>query len=163
MRAPRPLIAASLCLIALPALAAVLPGRMPAQGTAPVPASQVQRAGSVGVVYAARGSGAFGMAIGESDRLAAHREAERQCAMAGTGCRVVAEFTAACGAAAQGVQRSNWALFVSNDPNSYEVTSVTVGTGATQRRAEQAALASCRSKDPSANCFLLASACAGRD
>jgi hypothetical protein len=116
-----------------------------------------------GVIYGARTpSPAFGMVVGEADRLAAHRTAERACAVAGPGCRVLAEFTEACGAAAQGIRRSQWALFVSSDPNSYVVTSLSPGSGATQDQAERQAMVECRSRDPQAQCRVVASACAGR-
>lgn len=125
-------------------------------------AAEAARA-SYGVIYGARApSAAFGMIVGERDRLAAHREAERQCSAGGPGCRVLAEFTAACGATAQGIKRSQWALFITSDPNSYVVTSISAGSGATQQEAERQALAECRSRDPQANCRVMAAACGTR-
>lgn len=114
-----------------------------------------------GVIYGARTpSSAFGMVVGEADRLEAHRTAERACTAAGPGCRVLAEFTEACGAAAQGYKRSQWALFISSDPTSYVITSLSAGAGPTQDRAERRAMADCRARDPQANCRVVASACA---
>ncbi|NGM22944.1 DUF4189 domain-containing protein [Roseomonas stagni] len=116
-----------------------------------------------GVIYGARTpSAAFGMVVGEADRLAAHRSAERACTTAGPGCRVLAEFTEACGAVAQGYKRSQWALFISSDPNSYVITSLSAGAGPRQDQAERQALAECRSRDPQANCRVVAAACAGQ-
>lgn len=124
-----------------------------------VPAQTSGRA-SHGVLYGSRTpSPAFGMVVGAADRLGAHREAERQCAAGGQGCRVLAEFNAACGAAAQGIRRSQWALFVTSDPNTYVVTSLSGGSGATQQEAERQALAECRSRDPQGNCRIVAAAC----
>ncbi len=130
----------------------------------PIATTRMARpAATHGVIYGARTpSPAFGMVVGETDRLAAHRTAERTCAAGGPGCRVLAEFTEACGAAAQGYKRSQWALFVTSDPNSYVITSLSAGSGGTQDQAERQALAECRSRDPQANCRVVAAACAGR-
>ncbi|WP_203075088.1 DUF4189 domain-containing protein [Falsiroseomonas ponticola] len=130
----------------------------------PVATARIARpAATHGVIYGARTpSTAFGMVVGEADRLAAHRGAERACTTAGPGCRVLAEFTEACGAVAQGYKRSQWALFISSDPNSYVVTSLSAGAGPRQDQAERAALAECRSRDPQANCRVVAAACAGQ-
>ena len=118
---------------------------------------------SHGAVYGARTpSAAFGMVVGDADRLAAHRGAERACTATGQGCRLIAEFTDSCGAAAQGIKRSQWALFITSDPNSYVVTSLSAGSGATQQAAERQAVADCRSRDPQANCRIVASACTPR-
>jgi hypothetical protein len=134
----------------------------PATLPRPLPAA-ARPAASHGVIYGARTpSAAFGMVVGEPDRMAAHRIAERTCASAGPGCRVLAEFTAACGAAAHGVKRSQWAMFMTSDPNSYVVTSLSAGSGATQAVAEREAIAECRSRDPLATCRITASACGGR-
>ena len=129
----------------------------------PVALGRVAAPASHGVIYGARTpSAAFGLVVGEPDRLAAHRLAERTCTAGGQGCRVIAEFTEACGAAAQGYKRSQWALFITSDPNSYVVTSLSGGAGATQEQAERQAVADCRSRDPQANCRVIASACAAR-
>jgi hypothetical protein len=124
---------------------------------APAPAQGVS-----GVIYGARMPAAFGMAVGTGDRLAAHREAERRCSAAGPGCRVLAEFTDACGAAAQGRRRSQGALFITSDPGTHVVTSLSPGSGATRAVAEAEALAACRSRDPGASCRVVASSCARR-
>ncbi len=117
---------------------------------------------SHGVIYGARTpSAGFGLVVGEPDRMAAHRLAERACTSSGPGCRPLAEFTEACGAAAHGVRRSQWALFMTSDPNSYVVTSLSAGSGPTQQRAEQQAIAECRSRDPMAVCRITAAACRG--
>ncbi len=129
----------------------------------PASARMARPAATHGVIYGARTpSPAFGMVVGDADRLAAHRHAERACAAAGPGCRVLAEFTEACGAVAQGYRRSQWALFVTSDPNSYVITSLSPGAGPTQDQAERQALAECRSRDPQANCRVIAATCAGQ-
>ena len=128
-----------------------------AMGRVPTPAT------THGVIYGARTpSAAFGLVVGETDRLGAHRTAERACSATGQGCRVIAEFTEACGAAAQGYKRSQWALFITADPNSYVVTSLSGGSGQTMEAAERQAIADCRSRDPQANCRIVASACGAR-
>ncbi|NKE43707.1 DUF4189 domain-containing protein [Roseomonas frigidaquae] len=115
-----------------------------------------------GAIYAARApSAAFGLVVGEPDRMAAHRRAERSCAATGPGCRMLAEFTESCAAAAQGVRRSQWALFMTSDPASYTVTSLSAGSGRTKGQAEQQAVAECRARDPMATCRIAASACRG--
>lgn len=126
-----------------------------------VPAPVVAR--SFGAVYAGRSpSAAFGLVVGERDRLAAHQEAERQCAARGQGCRMLADVTSACAAAAQGVKRSQWALVMTSNPNTYGVTSISAGQGATQAQAEANALAECRSRDQGATCRIVVSACGER-
>lgn len=113
-----------------------------------------------GAIYGARTpSGAYGLVVGSSDRLAAHASAERQCSAGGPGCRVLAQFTASCGAVAQGVRRSGWAMFMTADPNTYVVTSINAGSGGSQPAAEQQALQECRNRDPQANCRVVAAAC----
>lgn len=136
-----------------------------ARRAAPVPAMQAAGppGGLHGVIYAARTpSAGFGMVVGEHDRLAAYRGAERSCAASGPDCRLLAEFTASCGAAAHGVLRSQWAMFMTSDPNSYVVTSLSAGSGGSQAVAEREALAECHSRDPRATCRISASACAGQ-
>lgn len=138
-------------------------GRTASFAPVPVGLSTPAARASHGVLYAGRApSAAFGMAVGSADRLAAHRDAERACAAGGQGCRVVAEFNAACGAAAQGVRRGAYALFITSDPASYVITSLSGGSGATQAQAEGQALAECRSRDPGASCRIVASACGTR-
>ncbi|MGG5888592.1 DUF4189 domain-containing protein [Falsiroseomonas sp. HC035] len=125
----------------------------------PLPAATRPATGH-GVIYGARTpSAAFGLVVGERDRMAAHRVAERTCSSAGPGCRILAEFTAACGAAAHGVKRSQWAMFMTSNPDSYVVTSLSAGSGPTQAVAERDAIAECRSRDPLATCRITASAC----
>jgi hypothetical protein len=149
----------------LPASRPQAPRPIPvAQRLPAAPAAAPLQAASHGVIYGARTpSAAFGMVVGEPDRMAAHRIAERTCSSAGPNCRILAEFTAACGAAAHGVKRSQWAIFMTSDPNSYVVTSLSAGSGPTQAVAEREAVAECRSRDPLATCRITASACGGRD
>jgi hypothetical protein len=116
-----------------------------------------------GAVYAALApSAGLGLAVGEADRLAAHRAAEAQC-NAGPGsngtCRMLAEFAEPCAAAAQGVVRSPWALLMTSSPDTQVVTSAAAGSGATPEAAEAAALAECHARDPRARCRIILAAC----
>jgi hypothetical protein len=116
-----------------------------------------------GVIYAARQpSGSFGLVVGEHDRLAAYRIAEQRCIAGGPGCRIIAEFTEACGAVAQGVRRARGAFVMTSDPNTYVVTSVSGGSAASQAAAEAEVMAECRSKDPNATCWIAAVQCGPR-
>jgi hypothetical protein len=135
--------------------------RLPvAVAAAPATAATIRTA--YGAIYGGRSpSPAFGMAVGAGDRLAAHRAAEGECSRHGQGCRLLTEFTGTCGAVAQGIQRSQWALVITTDPNTFVVTSTSGGSGATQAQAEQDALAECRSKDRGAQCRVVAAACRG--
>jgi hypothetical protein len=63
---------------------------------------------------------------------------------------------------AQGVHRSQWALVMTSDPNSYTVSTMGGGAGATRAEAEQQAMADCRSRDPRATCRIVASTCGAR-
>ncbi|MDB5416393.1 MAG: hypothetical protein JWR10_4728 [Rubritepida sp.] len=113
-----------------------------------------------GVIYAARApSSSFGMVVGEADRLAAYRVAERRCVVGGPGCRIIAEFTAACGAVAQGVRRSRGAFVMTSDPATYVVTSTSSGSASNRVDAETDALAECHSKDPQSTCWVVAAQC----
>ena len=122
---------------------------------APVAAPQ-----SHGVIYAARSpSAAFGLVVGMPDRLAAFRIAEQSCTQAGPGCRVVAEFTAACGAVAQAVRRHQSAFIMTSDASTFNVMSTSAGTGATRQAAEAEALADCRAREPNLHCRIAAVQC----
>jgi hypothetical protein len=124
----------------------------------PVMAAAPQQ--SHGVIYAARSpSAGFGMVVGEHDRLAAFRTAEQRCTQAGPGCRVIAEFTSACGAVAQGVRRSQWAIIMTSDASTFNVMSTSAGKGATREAAEADALAECRAQDPRSQCRIAAVQC----
>jgi len=113
-----------------------------------------------GVIYAARQpSGSFGLVVGQDDRLAAYRIAEQTCNAGGPGCRIIAEFTQACGAVAQGVRRARGAFLMTSDPNTYVVTSVSSGTASNRPDAEAEAMAECRSRDPNATCWIAAAQC----
>jgi hypothetical protein len=128
----------------------------------PVVAGAAARTG-YGAIYGGRSpSAAFGLAVGATDRLAAHRAAEQDCARHGQGCRVLTEFTGDCGAVAQGIQRSRGALMITADPDTYVVTSISGGSGATRAGAEEDALAGCRARDRVAQCRVVASACRGQ-
>ncbi|UPY38365.1 DUF4189 domain-containing protein [Sediminicoccus sp. KRV36] len=118
---------------------------------------------SHGVIYAARSpSAGFGLVVGERDRLVAFRAAEQRCAQGGPGCRVIAEFTAACGAVAQGVRRNQWAIVMTSDASTYNVMSTNAGSGATREAAESEAMAECRARDPHSTCRIVAAQCGSR-
>lgn len=119
--------------------------------------------GGYSVIFAAATpSAAFGFVVGDMDRLAAFRVAEQQCTRSGPGCRVVAEFSAACGAVAQGVIRSEHALLMTSDPNTYVVTSTSAGSASNPADAQAEAMAECASRDPRATCRVVAMRCGAR-
>lgn len=115
-----------------------------------------------GVVFAARSpSAGYGLVVGERDRLAAFRHAEALCTQAGPGCRIVAEFTAACGAVAQGVKRHRSALIMTSHASTFLVMSTSAGSGETREAAERDALAECRARDGNSTCRIAAVQCRG--
>ncbi|WP_431305240.1 DUF4189 domain-containing protein [Sediminicoccus sp. BL-A-41-H5] len=117
---------------------------------------------SHGVIFAARSpSAAFGLVVGERDRLAAFRHAEARCTQAGPGCRVVAEFTAACGAVAQAVRRHRSAFLMTSDASTFDVLATAAGSGETREAAERDALSECRSREGHATCRIAAVQCRG--
>jgi hypothetical protein len=136
-----------------PQPAAAGPGT-PVSAVRPVPAGfAVPRAG-YGVIFATRTPGAgHGMVVAETDRLAAFRIAELRCSRGGPGCRLIAEFSATCGAVAHGGRRS---------PDD-TVSSIHGGAGPDREEAEADALAECRSRDPGANCRIVAAQCGNRN
>jgi hypothetical protein len=136
--------------------------RSPAPAAGQMVAHQVAPA-THGVIFAARSpSAAFGLVVGEPDRLAAFRHAEARCTQAGPGCRIVAEFTAACGAVAQAVRRHRSAFLMTSDASTFDVLSTSAGTGATREAAERDALAECRARDGHATCRIAAVQCRGQ-
>lgn len=113
-----------------------------------------------GVVYAANSpSSSFGMVVGNADRLSAYRLAEQRCAASGPGCRMIGEFTSVCGAVAQGIQRSRFALFMTSDPSTYVITSTSQGSADDRAGAESDAMAECGSKDRLGTCRIVAARC----
>lgn len=137
--------------------------RAPVAAAPAAPVVQAASRQTYGVIYAARSpSAGFGMVVGERDRLVAFRSAEQRCTQGGPGCRVVAEFTAACGAVAQGIRRSQWAIVMTSDASTFNVTSTNAGSGATREAAEAEAMAECRSRDPHSTCRVVAAQCGAR-
>jgi hypothetical protein len=141
-----------------------MPARPAGEGTPiatmrPAPAGFAVPRSGYGVIFATRtpGSG-HGMVVAETDRLAAFRIAELRCSRGGPGCRLLAEFSATCGAVAEGVQR---AAVTSVRPPA--VTSIHAGAGPDREEAEADALAECRSRDPGANCRIVAAQCGNRN
>lgn len=135
------------------------------QQRSPAPASGLLVAQHVapvthGVIFAARSpSAAFGLVVGERDRLTAFRHAEARCTQAGPGCRAVAEFTTACGAVAQAVRRHRSAFLMTSDASTFVVLSAHAGTGGTREAAERDALAECRAREGHATCRIAAAQC----
>ena len=141
---------------------AVVSGRGVANGVAVAP-QRVAPPAAQGVIFAARSpSAGFGLVVGERDRLSAFRTAEQRCTHGGPGCRVIAEFTAACGAVAQGVRRSQWAIVMTSDASTFTVTSTNAGSGETREAAEREAMAECRARDPRSSCRVVAAQCGAR-
>lgn len=116
------------------------------------------------VIFTSRApSRGFGLVAGERDRLGAFREAEDQCRVNGSGCRMLMEAPSACGAVAHATKRHQYALVMTSDSSTWTVTSMSGGFGPTQAVAEAEAMADCRSRDPAATCRIAASRCgAGR-
>lgn len=120
-------------------------------------------AASHGVIFVSRApSAGFGLITGERDRLAAHRVAEQNCRTNGAGCRMLLEFTSACGAVAHGIRRSQYAIVMTSNPTTWVVSSASGGHGPTREAAEAEAMADCRSRDPGATCRVVAATCNGR-
>lgn len=146
----------------------------PGTPASPPPPPQMRRQGPIhqvampvaanhGVIFVSRAPAAgFGLVTGERDRLAAHRVAEQNCRTNGAGCRMLLEFTSACGAVAHGVRRSQYAIVMTSNPTTWVVSSASGGHGATREAAEAEAMADCRSRDPGATCRIVAATCNGR-
>lgn len=112
-----------------------------------------------GAIYAAPPPAvAVGVSHGAGDRTMIHVRAENECRARGqTGCRLLTEFSAGCGAAAQATRAIG--LVQTTDAATSRVSFIAAGTGASRADAERSAISVCSSRDPTANCRIVASAC----
>jgi hypothetical protein len=152
---------------------AVSPGQTPppprsAAGTPP-PGNRAAAAPAVrpsqssyGAVYLAIPPNmAYGMAVGQRDRLAAHRLAETACRAAGANCVMAEDLREACAAVAEGVRRAPGAFFMTSDPKTYVVRAITFRSGGNRADAEREALDVCRQRERGAlTCRIVQAQCA---
>jgi len=112
-----------------------------------------------GAIYAAPPPAvAIGISHGGADRTMVHVRAENECRARGqTGCRLLTEFSAGCGAAAQATRVLG--LVQTADSSTSRVSFIAAGTGSSRADAERSAISMCSSREPSANCRIVASAC----
>ncbi len=112
----------------------------------------------VAIYTAAPPATAFGVSQGLADRTMAHVRAETECRARGqVNCRLLTEFSNGCGAAAQATRVLG--LLPTGDSSTQRVSFVAAGTGASRADAERSAVALCQSREPSATCRVVASAC----
>jgi len=119
------------------------PAHTPPQGAAEPPPPQV----TFGAVYISKPPTGFGLAVGESDRLSAHRTAESACRATGTNCILAEDFVLPCAAVVEGVRRSPSALFMTSDPRTFLVRALTHGTASNPADAERIATEACRMQE----------------
>jgi hypothetical protein len=101
---------------------------------------------------------AVGVSQGLADRTMVHVRAETECRARGqSNCRLLTEFSAGCGAAAQATRVLG--LLPTGDSSTQRVSFIAAGTGANRADAERSAVSLCNSRDPSATCRVVASAC----
>lgn len=126
-----------------------------------VPVAQVSPVaqGRWGAIYAAPPpSVAVGISHGAGDRTMVHVRAESECRARGrTDCRLLTEFSNGCGAAAQATRAVG--LVQTTDSSTSRVSFIAAGTGANRADAERSAISVCSSREPTANCRIVASAC----
>jgi len=89
----------------------------------------------------------FGLVVGQRDRLTANRMAEASCRRAGASCVLAQDFTLPCAAIVEGVRRVTGALFMTNDPTTYDVRAITHGVANNPADAGRAALDTCRQRE----------------
>jgi hypothetical protein len=143
---------------AAPPAGAPLPKRVPQMAAASSAAIALPAPSRWGAVYlAAAPATEFGLTVGVADRLAAHAQAQTDCAARGAPCRAALEFSDRCGAVAQA--RRTLGLFRTADPRTFSVSYAAAGAGPTREVAESAALAECRARERSTGCEIAASAC----
>lgn len=115
--------------------------------------------GRWGAIYAATPPAvAIGISHGSADRTMVHVRAESECRARGhAGCRLLTEFNSGCGAAAQATRAVG--LVQTADSSTSRVSFIAAGTGASRMDAERSAISLCSSREPSAACRIVASAC----
>ncbi|MBE9603850.1 DUF4189 domain-containing protein [Acetobacteraceae bacterium H6797] len=116
---------------------------------------------SFGAIYVTPAPGAVaGLAVGQADRLTAHRLAEGNCLARNSGsCRLMSEFTERCGAVVEAFRRAPGSLFITSDPSTRQILTMAQGSGPTQADAESNAMADCSRREPTAQCRVTLSAC----
>ena len=129
------------------------------RGVAVAPQPITRTAGRWAAIYAAPPpSVAVGISHGGGDRTMVHVRAENDCRARGqTGCRLLTEFNAGCGAAAQATRAIG--LMQTTDSSTSRVSFIAAGTGASRADAERSAISVCNSREPTASCRIVASAC----
>ena len=112
-----------------------------------------------GAIYAAPPPAvAVGISHGGGDRTMVHVRAENECRARGQiGCRLLTEFSSGCGAAAQATRAVG--LVQTSDSSTSRVSFVAAATGSSRADAERSAISMCSSREPTANCRIVASAC----
>lgn len=112
-----------------------------------------------GAIYAAPPPAiAVGISHGGGDRTMVHVRAENECRARGqTGCRLLTEFSSGCGAAAQATRAVG--LVQTADSSTSRVSFIASGTGSSRVDAERSAISMCSSREPTANCRIVVSAC----
>lgn len=132
-----------------------------AAGTGPASGPSVG-AGNFGAVYLAIPPNmGYGMSIGHSDRLNAHRLAEAACRASGANCIMAEDVHAPCAAVAEGVRRAPGAFFMTSDPKTYLVRAITFRSGGNRADAERDALEVCRLRERGAlTCRIVQAQCA---
>jgi len=116
-----------------------------------------------GAVYIAKPPLGYGVAVGERDRLSAHRAAESACRASGASCVMAEDFVLPCAAVVEGVRRSPAALFMTSDPRTYLVRALTHGTASNPADAERIAMEACRMHERGGlTCRIVAARCGPR-
>ena len=113
-----------------------------------------------GAIYAAAPPAvAVGVSQGSTDRTMVHVRAENECRARGrSDCRLLTEFSSGCGAAAHATRVIG--LLATSDTSTQRVSFIAAGTGASRADAERSAISVCNSRDPTATCRIVATACA---
>ena len=125
----------------------------------PVPVPQAANASRWGAIYAAAPPAvAVGVSHGAADRTMVHVRAESECRARGqSNCRLLTEFSSGCGAAAQATRTLG--LIATGDSSTTRVSFIAGGTGPNRAEAERSAISMCSSREPTAQCRIVASAC----
>lgn len=106
---------------------------------------------------------AYGMAVGQRDRLTAHRLAEGACRASGASCAMAEDLREPCAAVAEGVRRAPGAFFMTSDPKTYVVRAITFRSAGNRADAEREALDVCRQRERGAlTCRIVQAQCAPR-
>jgi hypothetical protein len=104
---------------------------------------------------------AYGMSVGQRDRLTAHRLAETACRASGANCVMAEDLREPCAAVAEGVRRAPSAFVMTSDPKTYTVRAITFRSGGNRADAEHEALNVCRQRERGAlTCRIVQAQCA---